>query len=81
VHFDPAGDGGHRLLDGEGNQALDVAGGQRGGHRVHHDLVVGDVGDGINRQLTERITAPGDECQRQQLDNEFVMDRKNISAG
>jgi hypothetical protein len=38
------------------------------------DLIVGDVGQGIDGQLGQGINPHGYQCQREQADNELVLD-------
>ena len=72
--LDDAGHVARGLLDGEGDQALDVAGAQRGAHGDHLHLVVGDVGHGVDRQLGDVVGAKADEAEDQKPDDELLLD-------
>ncbi len=53
------------LLDGEGDQALDVTRPQGRAHGDHLHLVVGDVGYGVDRQLGDVVGAKADKPEHQ----------------
>ena len=56
-----AGDAGERGLDREGDLLLDLIGRERRGDDVDLHLVVGDVGNGVDRQLAQR--ADPEQCR------------------
>ena len=50
----------HGGLDREGDEALDLLGGEAGAVGQDLDLDVGDVGDGVDRELAQRADPDGD---------------------
>ena len=69
-------DAGHADLERDGDLLLDLFGGAAGPLGDDRDVVVGDVGVGLDGQVVEGDGAPAEEQQRDDEDDEAVVERK-----
>jgi len=72
-----AGEGG---LDGGGDVLLDFEGREGGGFGVDLDLVIGEVGDGVDGEIEGGVDADADEGEGEGDDEEAVLDAPGEEA-
>src|SRR5271168_1624502 len=71
-----AGNAVHRSLERNGDLLLDLLSGDAGPLRDDLDIVIRDVGIGLNRQIVEGDDSPGKQHDRQPEDEQAIAERK-----
>ena len=75
-----AGDAGERGLDRERDLLLDLIGGEGRSDDVDLHLVVGDVGNGVDRELAQRADAEQSRGDREKQDKPALLDGEGDDA-